>query len=55
MMQGLYIQNNYPIIFYDKSKNFVIETYKKKNDFNFFSRIFNETIMSKNIFLFIIF
>ena len=55
-MQCLYTEDiigNNKIIFYDKSKNFVIKTYKKKND-EYNQDIFNETIMSKNKIIFII-
>ena len=41
------MNDNCPIIIYDKSKNFVIKTLLKKN--NSLPNIFNETIMSKNI------
>ena len=47
MLNSIYMNDNCPIIIYDKSKNFVIKTYKKKN--NSLPNIFNETIMSKNI------
>ena len=57
MMQNFYMvnynqttfYNNIQITFYDKSNNFVIQTYKKNNNGNNYSNIFNETIMSKNI------
>ena len=49
MMRSINISDNCPIIIYDKSKNFVIKTYKKKNNINFFPSIFNEAIMSKKI------
>ena len=32
MMRSINISDNCPIIIYDKSKNFVIKTYKKKNN-----------------------
>ena len=49
MLRSIYMNDTCPIIIYDKSKNFVIKTYKKKNNINFLSNIFNETIMSKNM------
>ena len=48
MLSSIYMNDSSPIIIYDKSKNFVIQTYKKKNNINFFPNIINETIMSKN-------
>ena len=47
-MQNCYMGNNNQIIFYDKTRNFVIQTYKMTNDYENLANIFNQTIMSKN-------
>ena len=49
MLNSKNMNDNCPIIIYDKSKNFVIKTYKKKNNINFLPNMFNEAIMSKKI------
>ena len=46
-MMNLYTQENRKITFYDKSHNFIIETYKKKNINENISNMLNETVMSK--------
>ena len=46
-MMNLYMQDNDKITFYDKSHNFIIQTYKKNNNREISTNIFNETIMSK--------
>ena len=42
------------ITFYDKRNNFIIQTYKKINEYENYPYIFNQTIMSKNYLLFIV-
>ena len=53
MLSSKNMNDNCPIIIHDKSKNYVIKTYKKKNYLNFLQNIYNETIMSKHITLII--
>ena len=54
MMQNFYMGDNNHIIFYNKTRNFVIQTYKITNDYENFSNIFYQAIMSKKYSLFII-
>ena len=49
------MQNYNHIIFFDKTRNYVIQTYKKTNDYENYSALFNETIIRKNDSLFILF
>ena len=53
-MQNFNMEDNNHIQFYDKTRNFVIQTYKKTNDYENYSNIFNQTIMGKIYSLFII-
>ena len=46
-MQNFYIGNINQITFYDKSHNYIIQTYKKNNDKEKYQYIFSEAIMSK--------
>ena len=55
MMENFYTGDYNHITFYDKTNNFVIQTYKKINDYENYSNILNQTIMSKNNSLFTIF
>ena len=46
-MENIYMEENNKFIFYNKSNNFAIQTFRKNNNKELSLNIFNETIMSK--------